>query len=109
MAAEIAPLVGADAEKAKRAAQESREDEGRQRRPVDREEDEDDEEDGDWVAPTVPNPKCADVSGCGPWTKPMMKNPDYKGKWTAPFIDNPAYNTDRGPVNTFAGRFHWQF
>ena len=25
------------------------------------------------------------------------------------FIDNPAYNTDRGPVNTFAGRFHWQF
>ena len=25
------------------------------------------------------------------------------------FIDNPAYNSDRGPVNTFAGRFHWQF
>ncbi len=25
------------------------------------------------------------------------------------FIDNPAYNTDRGPVNVFAGRFHWQF
>ncbi len=25
------------------------------------------------------------------------------------FIDNPAYNTDRGPVNLFAGRFHWQF
>jgi high affinity Mn2+ porin len=25
------------------------------------------------------------------------------------FINNPAYNTDRGPVNVFAGRFHWQF
>ncbi len=25
------------------------------------------------------------------------------------FIDNPAYNTDRGPVNLFAGRFRWQF
>jgi high affinity Mn2+ porin len=25
------------------------------------------------------------------------------------FIANPAYNTDRGPVNVFAGRFHWQF
>jgi high affinity Mn2+ porin len=25
------------------------------------------------------------------------------------FIDNPAYNTDRGPVNLFTGRLHWQF
>jgi len=25
------------------------------------------------------------------------------------FIVNPAYNTDRGPVNVFAGRFHTQF
>jgi high affinity Mn2+ porin len=25
------------------------------------------------------------------------------------FINNPAYNTDRGPVNVFAGRVHWQF
>jgi high affinity Mn2+ porin len=25
------------------------------------------------------------------------------------FIANPAYNTDRGPVNIFAGRFHPQF
>ena len=24
-------------------------------------------------------------------------------------IANPGYNTDRGPVNIFAGRFHWQF
>ena len=25
------------------------------------------------------------------------------------FIANPGYNSDRGPVNAFAGRFHWQF
>lgn len=25
------------------------------------------------------------------------------------FIANPAYNADRGPVNVFSGRFHWQF
>jgi high affinity Mn2+ porin len=25
------------------------------------------------------------------------------------FILNPGYNTDRGPVNVFSGRFHWQF
>jgi len=25
------------------------------------------------------------------------------------FIVNPGYNTDRGPVNLFAGRFHWTF
>jgi high affinity Mn2+ porin len=24
-------------------------------------------------------------------------------------IANPAYNADRGPVNIFAGRAHWQF
>ena len=25
------------------------------------------------------------------------------------FVGNPAYNTDRGPVNVFAGRLHWEF
>jgi high affinity Mn2+ porin len=25
------------------------------------------------------------------------------------FIANPAYNTERGPVNVFTARFHWQF
>jgi len=25
------------------------------------------------------------------------------------FVVNPGYNADRGPVNIFAGRFHWQF
>eukprot|EP00178_Gracilaria_changii_P014145 TRINITY_DN40146_c0_g1_i1.p1 TRINITY_DN40146_c0_g1~~TRINITY_DN40146_c0_g1_i1.p1 ORF type:complete len:635 (+),score=140.81 TRINITY_DN40146_c0_g1_i1:415-2319(+) len=50
----------------------------------------DDEDDGEWEAPLIPNPKCEDV-GCGEWTKPTKKNPDYKGKWTAPLIDNPKY------------------
>jgi high affinity Mn2+ porin len=25
------------------------------------------------------------------------------------FINNPGFNTQRGPANVFAGRFHWQF
>lgn len=50
----------------------------------------DEEEDGEWVASPIPNPKCEPV-GCGEWKKPMKKNPDYKGKWTAPMIDNPKY------------------
>lgn len=54
-------------------------------------EDWDDEEDGEWIPPTVPNPKCATAPGCGPWKRPMKKNPNYKGKWYAPLIDNPKY------------------
>jgi hypothetical protein len=49
----------------------------------------DEDEDGDWEAPTIPNPKCD--TGCGKWPVPMIPNPDYKGKWYAPQIDNPAY------------------
>ena len=54
-------------------------------------EDWDTEEDGEWEAPQVPNPKCASAPGCGEWTRPMKPNPEYKGKWSAPMIDNPAY------------------
>ena len=25
------------------------------------------------------------------------------------FVNDPAYNADRGPVNIFAARYHWQF
>ena len=25
------------------------------------------------------------------------------------FVLDPGFNADRGPVNAFAGRFHWQF
>jgi len=53
-----------------------------------------DDEDGEWIAPTVPNPKCESASGCGPWKRPMKRNPNYKGKWSPPQIDNPAY---KGP------------
>jgi calnexin len=55
-------------------------------------EDWDDEEDGEWVAPTVPNPAC--TVGCGPWKRPNKRNPAYKGKWNKPLIPNPAY---KGP------------
>ncbi|KAI0559883.1 Calnexin [Gracilaria domingensis] len=50
----------------------------------------DEEEDGEWKAPLIANPKCEEV-GCGEWTKPTKKNPDFKGKWRAPLIDNPKY------------------
>jgi hypothetical protein len=29
----------------------------------------DDEEDGDWIAPTVRNPKCEEAPGCGEWKR----------------------------------------
>lgn len=51
----------------------------------------DDEMDGEWEAPLIPNPKCEGAAGCGPWKAPMIDNPDYKGKWKAPMIENPNY------------------
>jgi high affinity Mn2+ porin len=36
-------------------------------------------------------------------------SPDMRLGFDYQFIVNPAYNTDRGPVNTFAARFHAQF
>lgn len=57
---------------------------------VEKPEDWNDEEDGDWIAPSIPNPKCQD-NGCGPWTRPFIANPAYKGKWSPPLINNPAY------------------
>jgi high affinity Mn2+ porin len=35
--------------------------------------------------------------------------PDRRLTFDYQFIANPAYNTDRGPVNAFAARFHAQF
>jgi len=43
------------------------------------------------------NPKCSDVSGCGEWHRPTIRNPAYKGKWKAPLIPNPAYIGEWGP------------
>ncbi len=51
----------------------------------------DEEEDGEWEAPKIKNPKCETAPGCGEWKRPLKPNPAYKGKWTAPLIDNPAY------------------
>lgn len=36
------------------------------------------EEDGEFVAPLIPNPLCKEISGCGPY-KPKIRNPKYKG------------------------------
>ncbi|XP_034184726.1 calnexin isoform X1 [Osmia lignaria lignaria] len=54
-------------------------------------EDWDVEMDGDWEPPEIPNPKCADVPGCGPYKQKMKKNPRYKGRWSPPLINNPNY------------------
>ena len=50
----------------------------------------DTEEDGEWEAPQIPNPKCTEV-GCGEWKAPEIDNPKFKGKWEAPLIANSAY------------------
>ncbi|KTW26918.1 calnexin [Pneumocystis jirovecii RU7] len=49
-----------------------------------------DDEDGDFMAPMIPNPACEKAAGCGPF-EPMIQNPKYKGVWTPPLIDNPNY------------------
>jgi len=54
-------------------------------------EDWDDEEDGEWEAPIIENPKC-EAGNCGAWVRPQKPNPDYKGKWAPPLIDNPNYS-----------------
>ncbi len=48
------------------------------------------ESDGEWLPPSIPNPKCAQ-GNCGTWNPPMIKNPNYKGKWKPNKIDNPLY------------------
>lgn len=45
----------------------------------------------------VPNPKCEEAAGCGPWTPAKIRNPAYKGKWTIPKIPNPAYKGEWAP------------
>jgi calreticulin len=46
----------------------------------------DDEDDGEWEAPTIDNPEYK-----GPWKQKQIDNPDYKGPWIHPEIDNPEY------------------
>lgn len=52
-------------------------------------EDWNDEEDGEWEAPVIDNPKYK-----GKWTAPKIDNPEYKGKWYAKKIANPEYKGD---------------
>lgn len=49
----------------------------------------DDEADGDWEAPTVPNP---DFKGA--FKAKRIPNPDYKGEWEHPEIENPDFVND---------------
>lgn len=49
----------------------------------------DDEIDGDWKPPMIPNPEYK-----GPWKGKRVKNPNYKGKWKVPWIDNPDFEDD---------------
>merc|ERR550534_608238 len=70
-------------------------------------EDWDDEDDGDWEAPMIPNPEYK-----GPWSAKEIDNPDYKGPWEHPKIANPDYKevTNPGhrlPIN-FIGFDLWQ-
>lgn len=56
-------------------------------------EDWDVDEDGEYIAPDIPNPEC-EFHGCGPWKAPLVRNPNYKGRWIQPKIPNPDY---KGP------------
>merc|ERR1712060_441218 len=49
----------------------------------------DDEEDGEWEAPTKDNPAYK-----GAWHVKRISNPEYKGIWEAKKIDNPEYEDD---------------
>ncbi|XP_010609195.1 calmegin [Fukomys damarensis] len=44
---------------------------------------------GEWKAPHIPNPACR--IGCGEWKPPLIDNPKYKGVWKPPMIQNPNY------------------
>eukprot|EP00792_Barthelona_sp_PAP020_P009635 TRINITY_DN3311_c2_g1_i13.p1 TRINITY_DN3311_c2_g1~~TRINITY_DN3311_c2_g1_i13.p1 ORF type:complete len:438 (+),score=153.28 TRINITY_DN3311_c2_g1_i13:33-1346(+) len=49
-------------------------------------EDWDVEEDGEWTAPSIPNPEFK-----GQWQPKHIPNPLYKGEWKAKQIENPEY------------------
>lgn len=49
----------------------------------------DEELDGEWEAPMIPNPDYA-----GEWSPSMIENPEYIGAWEHPQIDNPDFEDD---------------
>jgi len=48
-----------------------------------------DEDDGEWEPPTIPNPDFK-----GPWKSTMIDNPEYKGEWEHPMVANPDFKED---------------
>lgn len=49
----------------------------------------DEEEDGVYEVPMVPNPEYQ-----GEWEPRTIENPDYKGPWEHPLVDNPDFKDD---------------
>jgi len=70
-------------------------------------EDWDAELDGEWEAPTIPNPDFK-----GEWKAAKIPNPEYKGEWVHPKIANPEYQEDNEiysfKSNKFVGIEIWQ-
>jgi len=50
-------------------------------------EDWDDELDGEWEAPRIPNSEYK-----GEWRAKQIENPGYKGEWVHPQVDNPEFS-----------------
>jgi len=67
----------------------------------------DEELDGEWEAPMIPNPEYK-----GEWRAKMIDNPAYKGEWIHPMIANPDYADDDNLYlyehNKFVGFELWQ-
>lgn len=49
----------------------------------------DDDTDGEWEPPMIPNPEYK-----GEWKPKQIDNPDYQGEWVHPQIPNPEYEAD---------------
>lgn len=39
----------------------------------------------------IPNPHCEKLAGCGPWSRPKMRNPKFRGMWKPAMVRNPRY------------------
>ncbi|KAI8930242.1 Calreticulin family-domain-containing protein [Entophlyctis helioformis] len=66
----------------------------------------DEEMDGEWEAPKIPNPDYK-----GEWKAKRIPNPKYKGEWVHPQIDNPEYALDKTIYHyksAFVGFDLWQ-
>jgi len=70
-------------------------------------EDWDEEEDGEWEAPTIDNPDYK-----GDWSAKRIDNPAYKGPWEHPMVENPDFAEDKEIYSYenigFAGFDLWQ-